>query len=116
MKKQISLDKLGEIVYKKRLEQDLSQEALGEKTDINRQMISRIEGKKYLPSLPQLNKILEVLDIEFNDLLEDKSNGDIFLAMKGEAQTEAEKNGFEKMITMMLCYRKHQRIRGIINE
>lgn len=116
MTTQISLEKLGKVVYDKRTELGLSQEELGKRTGINRQMISRIESKKFLPSLSQLNTILNTLNIDFNDLLEEQSSGNVFLAMKGEAQTEEETKGFEKMISMMLCYRKHQRIRSVFND
>ncbi|MDR3587939.1 MAG: helix-turn-helix transcriptional regulator [Desulfosporosinus sp.] len=113
---QISLDTLGIIVEQKRKGLGWTQEELGEKTDINRQMIGRIETGKYLPSLPQLNSLLSLLDIEFYQIVEQKATPNIFMALLGATKTEDEKDGFRTMIDMMLCLRKHDRLRGIINE
>ncbi len=113
--KQISLDRLSTIVEHKRNAMGWTQEQLGEKTNINRLMIGRIESGKYLPSLPQLNELLKVLNIDFTEFLEDSEPGNVFLAMLGETKTAAEKAGFEKMINMMLCLRKHDRLRRAFN-
>lgn len=113
--KQISLDKLGDIVELKRKAMGISQEQLGDLTSINRNMIGRIELKRYLPSLPQLNALLEVLQINFDEIIEDCTNQDVFMAMLGETKTQQEKEGFEKMISMMLCLRKHDRLRRAFN-
>lgn len=112
---QISLDKLGIIVETKRKELNLSQDELGDLTQINRNMIGRIEKKKYLPSLPQLNALLSVLKINFVEIIEEHKSQDVFFAMLGETKTDDEKAGFEKMISMMLCLRKHDRLRRSIN-
>ena len=109
--KRISLEKLGELVYEHRRKMGLTQEDLGAMTDINRQLIGRIESKKFLPSLSQLEILLSKLNIEFNSIVEEETAEDIFLAMKGAAITPEEKQGVEKMISMMLCLRKHDVLR-----
>lgn len=111
---QISLEKLSTIVEQQRRKFGLSQDELGKLTDINRQMISRIEMRKYVPSLPQLNSLLKVLEISFEEIIEDKTREDIFMAMLGETKTEQEQKGFKRMISMMLCLRKHDRLRRSI--
>jgi transcriptional regulator with XRE-family HTH domain len=113
--KQISLEKLGSIVESKRKELGLSQEELGDMTNIHRQTIGRIELKRHLPSLPQLNSLLKSLEINFEEIIEERTNQDVFLAMLGETKTEVEKAGFKKMISMMLCLRKHDRLRRTLN-
>lgn len=113
--RQISLDRLSTIVEQKRNALGWTQDQLGEKTSINRLMIGRIESGKYLPSLPQLNVLLKELGIDFVDILDDNEPEDVFLAMLGETKTAEEKAGFEKMISMMLCLRKHDRLRRAFN-
>ncbi|MCK4260545.1 MAG: helix-turn-helix transcriptional regulator [Halanaerobiales bacterium] len=109
--KQISLEKLGKIVEQKRRQLELTQEELAKLTNMNRNIISRIECKNHLPSLSQLNALLKELNINFEEILEEESNSDIFIAMLGETQSEKEKKGFNQMISMVLRLRKHHRLR-----
>lgn len=109
---QISVELLARRVKEKRGERTQGEiEAL---TGINRQIIGRIEKGKHTPSVPQLNLLLETLGVEFSEIIESKEKS-VFVAMMGEAKTDAEKEGFEKMISMMLCLRKYERLRGIRN-
>lgn len=108
--KQISVELLADKVKEKRGIR--TQADIEQLTGINRQVIGRIEMGKYIPSVPQLNVLLEKLGIEFNEILEKKEQS-VFAAMMGEAKTEQEKAGFEKMIAMMLCLRKYERLRGL---
>jgi len=109
--KKISLEKLSQLVIENRKRLGLTQEDLGDITGINRQLIGRIESMKFLPSLMQLEVLLNKLNIEFNSIVEEETADDIFLAMKGAAITPEEKQGVEKMISMMLCLRKHEVLR-----
>lgn len=109
--KKISFEKLSSLVTRKRNELNLTQEELGNLTEINRQIIGRIESGKYIPSLIQLESLLDKLGIEFNDIMEEPTDMNVFLAMKGEARSSEEKEGLEKMISMMLCLRKHKNLR-----
>lgn len=110
MKPQISVALLAEQVKKQR--GDRTQIEIEQLTGINRQVIGRIEAGKHIPSVPQLNKLLQVLDIDFYRILED-SEQNVFVAMMGKARTESEKEGFEKMISMMLCLRKYERLKEV---
>lgn len=112
MKQQISVTRLAEMVKARRGER--TQGEIEKITNINRQVIGRIESGKHIPSVPQLNTLLEALEIKFSDILEDKEQS-VFVAMMGEAKTEEEKEGFEKMISMMLCLRKYERLKGVMN-
>ncbi len=109
--KKISFDKLSKLVVKKRNELNLTQNELGEKTGINRQLIGRIESGKFMPSINQLETLLKQLNISFNDIIEDEVEENVFLAMRGKAESIEEKEGLEKMISMMLCLRKHKNLR-----
>ena len=66
--KKLSVSLLAEQVRKKRKEKSLTQQQLSDLTGINRAMLSRLEKQGYLPSLPQLEKLGEVLDFEPCDL------------------------------------------------
>ena len=114
--KKISLEKLSILVQQRRSEMDISLVDLGYKTGINRLLIGRIESKKFIPSLPQLEILLKVLEIEFNDIIEEEANEDVFVAMRGEAKTEEENSGLDRMISMMLSLRKHDVIRRKLYE
>ena len=109
----LDLNKLANYVQEKRKGKNYSQDRLGELTGINRQIIGRIELGKTLPSLPQLETLLEVLEINFNDILVSIEKKDVFVAMRGEAKTTAEKEGLEKMISMMLCLKKQKNLRRL---
>jgi transcriptional regulator with XRE-family HTH domain len=111
----ISKEKLAYSVESKRKKLDLSQEELGLQTGINRNTIGRIESGKFLPSIEQLNQLLDRLNLDFKDIVEEKKDQDIFLAMMGEAKTDQEKEWFEKMTSMILCIRKHHRLRRTLN-
>ena len=113
--KKISFDKLSKLVIQKRNELNLTQSELGEKTGINRQLIGRIESGKFIPSIAQLESLLNQLNIDFDDIIEDKVEENVFLAMRGKAESEEEKEGLDKMISMMLCLRKHKNLRRALS-
>lgn len=113
--KKIDLEKLSQLVSNKRKEKNITQDQLGELTGINRQVVGRIELGKTVPSLNQLQKLLDVLEIDFHSILEDDGAEDIFMAMKGEAKTTQETKGLETMISMMLCLKKHEQLRRVYN-
>jgi len=68
----ISQDRLSQVIKKKREQLGLSQQGLSEQTKINRAMISRIENGTYMPSIEQLEDLMEALDLSFEDLQEKK--------------------------------------------
>lgn len=107
----MSFEQLAIQVKTKREEKNWTQDQLGEKTKINRQMIGRIEAGSYLPSLPQLNCLLNELQIDFDQILEKEEHEDVFVAFLGDAKTPEEQEGFERMVSMMLCLRKHLRLK-----
>jgi transcriptional regulator with XRE-family HTH domain len=112
MKKNISIEKLGELVRKRRVHMGYSQEKLEELTGINRQMIGRIELSKHIPSVSQLNQLMSTLDLGFDEITEEEKPN-VFVAMMGEAKSEKEQQGFERMISMMLCLRKYERLKRV---
>lgn len=62
--KKLSVSLLAEIVTSKRKSKKMTQQELGDITGINRALVSRLERKDFMPSIPQLEKLGEVLDFE----------------------------------------------------
>lgn len=66
--KKLSLSLLANKIIDTRKEKNITQQDLANLTGINRAMISRIESLDYIPSIPQLEKLGEVLNFEPSDL------------------------------------------------
>lgn len=60
--------KLIKNLQKKRLEKKMSQKDIANLTGLSQQAISRIETFQYSPSLPNLLKYMNALDIDINSL------------------------------------------------
>ncbi|MGQ7556537.1 nucleotide sugar dehydrogenase [Streptococcus suis] len=66
--KEFSQEFLKTIIFSKRKELGYSQQELSDLTGINRTMISKLEQGEYLPSIPQLLVLSNVLEFEINSL------------------------------------------------
>ena len=66
--KKLSKALLASVVSSKRKEMQLTQQELSEKTGINRALLSRIEKADYLPLIPQLEALGDVLGFELEDV------------------------------------------------
>ena len=108
----ISLTRLAAIVAKNRSAQNLSQADIQERTGINRLMIGRLEKCEFLPSLPQLNKLAEVLNFSIDELLEDSTEQNVFMAMRGEAKNAEEEAGIERLFSMISFLKSQTIIRS----
>jgi len=97
----ISMSKLSKIVTEKRRVLDLTQNDIQKLTGINRLMIGRLEKGEFLPSLPQLNKLTEVLEFSINDILDDSHEQNVYVAMRGTAKDDEEIAGIERLFSMM---------------
>lgn len=62
--KKLSLSLLSDTVTRSRKEKNLTQQQLSSMTGINRAMIGRLEKQDYLPSIPQLEALGEVLGFD----------------------------------------------------
>ena len=62
--RKLSLALLSKQVTNSRKEKKITQQQLADLTGINRAMLSRLESQDYMPSIPQLEKLGEVLDFE----------------------------------------------------
>ena len=66
--KKLSQSLLADIVSTKRKAQNMTQQELSDKVGINRALLSRLEQQDFMPSIPQLENLAEVLDFEPSDL------------------------------------------------
>lgn len=66
--KRLSVDKLSFLVASKRKEKKITQAELSEMTKINRSMLSRLEKGDYIPLIPQMEVLAEVLDFDIPEL------------------------------------------------
>lgn len=62
--KKLSISFLAEQVISARKKKHFSQQQLADLTGINRGIISRLETQDYIPSIPQLERLCEVLDFD----------------------------------------------------
>lgn len=101
--KHLSMDALADTLKTKRNERGMTQEQLSEKTGINRNMIGRIERSDYIPTVPQLEKLAEVLSFEIAELFTEDSKPEVFTAFRGAHLTKAEREGCNHLMDMMLA-------------
>ena len=66
--KKLSQQKLTNIVINNRKNSNMTQQELADKTGINRATISRLELMDFMPSIPQLEKLSNVLKFDIIDL------------------------------------------------
>lgn len=104
--KQLSQEMLAEIVKKQRNAQGLTQEQLSDKTGINRAMIGKIERQEYIPSIPQLERLAQILQLNIDDLFVDQMKPTVYTAFRGENLTPQEQDGVEHLFEMMLAVKK----------
>ena len=114
--KRLSQEKMVEIVKKLRKVKDLTQEQLSSATGINRQMIGRLENSEYMPSIPQLEKLAEVLGFDIPDLYVDNEPM-IFTAFRSSSMSEEEREGVDHMFEMMMASKQQLLLRkAMLNE
>jgi len=106
--KVLSQEKLASLVKQKREGLGLTQEALGNKTTIHRQVIGRIESGSYLPSLPQLDALISTLGFTFEELcIEEEPKGMENLYLRGNIKTEEAKKQFDTMFHMLMTLNRN---------
>jgi len=110
--KKLSATKLAETVRTKREEKKFTQEQLSDLTGINRIMIGRIERKTFIPSMPQFESLAKTLEFEITDMFIEKQETNSFIAMRSEALSKSEKDGVDKLFTMMLSLRQQILLRS----
>lgn len=110
--KTLSTKKLAETVKKRREEKGLTQVSLADLTGINRIMIGRIEREEFTPSILQFEALSSILDFDITDMFVEKEKTNSFVALRSEALSNSEKEGVEKLFTMMLTLRQQIKLRS----
>ena len=111
----IDINKISQICIEFRNVNGLTQVEMSKRLSINDQIYGKIERGQHLPKLDQLEKILEITNKSFDDIIETGAKQDVFIALKGEAKSEEEKRIFDELIEMILCLEKHKNIREYSN-
>lgn len=109
--KTLSTKKLAEAIKRLREEKGYTKETLGNLTGINRIMIGRIERENFIPSIVQFEALSNVLGFEITEMFVEKERTNSFVALRSEALSESEKEGVEKLFTMMLSLRQQIQLR-----
>ncbi|MCI9142087.1 MAG: helix-turn-helix transcriptional regulator [Lachnospiraceae bacterium] len=109
--KHLSLTNLSDLLKQRRNEKNITQEQLCEITGINRNMIGRIERMTYIPSIPQLEKLAEVLSFNVEELFVDDSSPGVYTAFRGNQMTSEERKGAEHLMNMMVAAKQQIMLR-----
>lgn len=112
----ISLNKLSELIIQRRKELGMTQEDIQSATGINRQQIGKIERGVLVPSLPQLESITSLLNFSIANVLEDEKKNSVFVALRGQAKTQEEAEGMDKLFTMILCLSQQKNLRSKLSD
>jgi len=111
--KKLSTSKLAKTVKTKRDEKELTLVQLSELTGINRVMLGRIEKEDFIPSITQFEVLSNTLEFDITDLfIEENQYENSFVAMRSEAISDSEKEGVEKLFSMMLSLRQQINLRS----
>lgn len=113
--KHLSLIDLAETIKSKRSEKGITQEQLCEKTGINRNMIGRIERMDYIPTIPQLEKLADVLGFEISRLFVENDQPTVYTAFRGAKLSEEEQAGAEHLMDMMIAARQQIMLRKALH-
>ena len=114
--KRLSQEKMVDIVKSLRKSKGLTQEQLSVETGINRQMIGRLEKCEYMPSIPQLEKLAEVLGFSVPDLFEE-DKPTVYTAYRSSSMSKEEKAGVDHMFEMMMASKQQLLLRkAMLNE
>jgi transcriptional regulator with XRE-family HTH domain len=110
--KTLSTKKLAETIKKFKKEKGYTNEELGNLTGINRIMIGRIEREDFIPSIVQFEALSNVLGFDITEMFVEKERTNSFVALRSEALSDSEKEGVEKLFTMMLSLRQQIKLRS----
>ena len=110
--KVLSAKKLADTVRSLRELKGFTKEELGNLTGINRIMIGRIEKEDFTPSIVQFEALSNVLGFDLTEMFVEKERTNSFIALRSEALSDNEKQGVEKLFTMMLSLRQQIKLRS----
>ncbi len=74
---------LSKAIIDSRKKKGISQDELSTATGINRTMIGRIERQDYIPTIRQLESLIDVLGIDYYSILEDEPSESVVKPKSG---------------------------------
>ncbi len=107
----LSAGKLAKTVTELRNNLDLTQAELGERTGLHRIMIGRIEREDFIPSIVQLQALGDTLGFDITEMFVEQERSNSFVALRGGNLSEAEREGVDTLLSMMLALRQQIIIR-----
>lgn len=113
--RRLSLTGLSALLKQKRTEKNMTQEQLCERTGINRNMIGRMERMTYIPTIPQLEKLAEVLSFDIEELFVDDTVPEVYTAFRGSHMTSEERRGAEHLMNMMIAAKQQIMLRKALH-
>jgi transcriptional regulator with XRE-family HTH domain len=108
-----STKNLAKTVKQLREDKGLTKEQLGNLTGINRIMIGRIEREEFIPSIVQLEALSSTLGFNLADMFVQKEKTNSFVALRSEILSDSEKEGVDKLLSMMLSLRQQIILRSL---
>ena len=109
--KHLSQRILAEVIKTQRISLGLTQEQVSEKTGINRVMVGKIEREDYIPSIPQLESLSELLKFDIDQVFVDELKPTVYTAFRGNNLTAEEQDGVNHLFEMMVAVKKQIMIR-----
>lgn len=109
--KHLSQRILAEVIKTQRNNLGLTQEQVSERTGINRVMVGKIEREDYIPSIPQLESLSELLQFDIDQIFVDELKRTVYTAFRGDNLTTEEQDGINHLFEMMVAVKKQIMIR-----
>lgn len=113
--KHLSQELLAEVVKNQRIGKGMTQEQVSDSTGINRAMIGRIERKEYIPSIPQLESLAQILEFDIDGLFVEQMKPTVYTAFRGSNLTAQEQDGVDHLFEMMLAVKKQIMLRRALH-
>lgn len=91
--KHLSQDLFAQMLREKRCAKCITQEQVSESTGISIDVIGKMEGKEHIPSIPELEKLSELLDFSIETLFVDSANPSVCIAHQDKDLSPQDKDG-----------------------
>jgi transcriptional regulator with XRE-family HTH domain len=113
--KVLSTKKLSETVKRSRKENGFTIEDLENITRLDKKILYRIECGDFIPSINQYTALANALDLKLDDLTVEKDKSNPFTELMDKVKTANEKEGLEKLFSMMVALKQQIHLRQTIN-
>ena len=91
--KHLSQDLFAQMLKEKRCAKSMTQEQVSESTGISIDVIGKMERKEHIPSIPELEKLSELLDFSIETLFVESANPSVCTAHQDKGLSPQDKDG-----------------------